>query len=610
MGLKKTIERPIKIGIAALITMFAFWRLPSIINAMGRNMPMAQTLWGILFFAASMRLLLWAFFHQSSTPPQKKYLSYCLGFIFTAFLLIGRQMDRTGTFLPLSRSGVLGLLFSLLLYTLWLGSFVLFLVDKIINTANKLQQQNLGKESHFSRLAGNGWLIFAVLFTAWIPVWFALWPGIFRADASWQFYSFIYQDWQTHHPLLHTIFHGGCLALGLKMGSMTAAVAFYTCIQMALMAGILAYSCHWLWRRNVPLSIRLGIIALFAFFPVYPIWSISATKDILFGGLMLLFLLQVIDWWEADGATLYSPRKITRFILTGIIMLLLRHNGIHILLVSTPFFMLLAQKAWRIRIGAMCGAIIAIYLLCDWGMTQALQAQRGDEIEMMSIPLQQLARVALVSPETLSETEMTSIQNIYGDRNIADIYIPASADNNKWAANSGLIKENFSEYISLWLRLGLRHPLIYLEAFWIQNMAYFDPGYVLYRPMSYGCNEMEHFPIDTTPLLPRLNTPYVRFTQTPYFLPVPGSFLLSHSAFMVWMCMLCIIIQLTRKQYGIVMAGIFLLLFWGTNLLGPVALMRYMLGFFYCVPVLFARMFGSVIPSRRSTLSPTLADTP
>ena len=585
-------QKPLRIGIAFLLSIFAFWKLPSIIETMSRTLAMSQTLFGLFFVAFSMHILLWAFSQENQIP---RGLSYGFGLLFTSFLLIGRQMNRHGTFLPFGIKEALSALFSLVLFTVLLGSIIAFLISKISLTADKLQkQQNLDGESLFSRLTGNGWLILAVLFISWIPVWLSFWPGIFRADATWQFYEYMARDWNTHHPLFHTFLHGACLELGLKItGSMTIAVAVYSCLQMLLMAGIFSYSCHWLWKRKVPLVIRLSVIALFALFPVYPIWSLNATKDVAFGGFFLLLLLQVMDWWEEDGAALRSPKRMILFIMTGLVMMLLRHNGIHSLLISIPFLILLSKKAWRLRIGLLCGCTIAVYMLCNWCMVQTLQARRGSEVEAMSIPLQQLARVAIASPETLSVSDMESIQKIYGDSNIADIYDPQSADANKWAANSSVINENFSEYLQLWLRLGLRHPRIYLEAFCEQNMAYFDPNVILYLPMTHGCNVMEDYPIDDTPILPRLRVAYERFTKTPYFLPIPGSFLLSNSAFMVWLCLLCMGIQFYRKQYSVIMSGIFLLLFLGTNLLGPVMLMRYMLPFFYCVPIMAARIFGN-----------------
>ena len=75
-------------------------------------------------------------------------------------------------------------------------------------------------------------------------------------------------------------------------------------------------------------------------------------------------------------------------------------------------------------------------------------------------------------------------------------------------------------------------------------------------------------------------------------LGLPGVRLLSDSAFQVWLCMAGLTFAIYRRQKQWMVGFTFLLAIWFTCLLGPVALMRYVLALFYTVPVLLAAMLA------------------
>ena len=579
------------VGVALLLSLFALWRLPYVIDPVPDNQGFARSIFEIFFLMASWRILTKTF---TPTAISSQKPSFGLGFLFSLFLIVGRQLDRHGTFLPFGFRALLGMLFTLSLYTILFGAAISLLIQKTLDLSARLQEQrmNLSKKKFFIDLTGNGWFVFTLLLLAWLPIWLTFWPGTFRYDAAWQWGEYVGQFWHTHHPLLHTFLHGSLLKAGLKLtGSMTAAVAIYSAMQMAIVAGIFAYSCSWLYRRNVPFVARACVIAVYALVPLYPLWAFSATKDVLFSGFVLLLVLQIMDWWQNDYAALKSPKKIACFVITGLITMLLRHNGIHALLFVAPF-LIAAAKNQRIRVTLVFICTLGIYLICNWGIIQLVQPRLGSPIEMLSAPLQQLCRVLLTSPDTISEEDQKSIQKLYFEKNIADIYDPRSADPIKWNADISVIEKEPVHYLRLWLRLGAQHPVIYLESFLAQNTAYFDPNSALRERIIVGCDELELYPIDTASISPHLRDAYERYARVLFLKQLPGSFLLSNSAFMVWLCILCLKIQLLRKQYGVVIAGVLLLALWLTNLLGPLSSMRYMLFFFYSVPILIARIFG------------------
>ena len=109
-----------------------------------------------------------------------------------------------------------------------------------------------------------------------------------------------------------------------------------------------------------------------------------------------------------------------------------------------------------------------------------------------------------------------------------------------------------------------------------------------------GCESNELYPVLEGSALPGLRAPYEAYDRDFSIFGVPYSFLLSNTALAVWVCIALSGFFAYRRQSAHFAATIFLLALWITNLLGPVAIMRYMLGFFYLLPVLAAYAIARV----------------
>lgn len=448
-------------------------------------------------------------------------------------------------------------------------------------------------ESWLSKVTGHFLFVFVLLFVCWIPAWLSCWPGIFTADSVTQFWQYYNVDFNTHHPLLHTLLLGFCMGLGIDidpMGDGAAGVALYTVLQMVLLAAILAYACHWMRKRRAPLWIRLCVTFLFALFPFYSLWALSAQKDILFSGLVMLMVLQLVDLWREDFQPLRRPLWLICFVLITVLMMLMRNNGVYALCLFLPFGIGWARGR-RVRVAGLLAGCIALYLAVGGALAGALEAGGGSPVEMFSIPLQQLARTLTKDPEAIPEDARELMDAMYPD-GFSEYYYPVLADPLKWAVDNEVVEERWSEVIWMWARVGITHLDTYIEAFLVQNLPYLLPG----ADMLYRINP-EVLPIDLIPItehsyLPKLRAFYEAYDDTLTIPGIPFVRLLSDTAFCVWICMAAIAYACYRRQRHWIPALIFLLALWVTCLLGPVALMRYMLGFFYALPVILAAMMA------------------
>jgi len=574
-----------RVGAAVLAAALAAWRLPDVVT-MSSN-PWVFWPLVVALFAVFAVVFLIAF---ALRDRRLAWISYPVGFLFACFTVLGKPISQNHA-LPTGMAWVLpGMLLSVAVFTALFGAVILLTYRAALRWLSRPAKPP-AKESGVSRLIGNWLFAFLVLLLCWAPVWLAFYPGTFRYDADTQFYSYMDGMLTTHHPLLHTLLMSWLLDWGNTLDSLTLGVAMYDSLQLTLTAAILAYACVWLRRRGAPTALRVAVLALFALLPLYPLWAFSATKDVLFGGFVLLLCLQMVDLWR-DGAVWFrSPVRVGLFALTAVLMMLLRNNGVYAFCLALPFAVLIA-KGRRARTALLFAVCVALYLGANQLLITACDAEGGSAVEMLSIPLQQTMRAA--TRGTVSEDDREKLSELFWeyDGDWADLYTPLCADNVKWNLDEDVLSADPGGYLALWARVGRQNPKLYLEAFLEQNLPYFYPGAKMEYNIVLGQLPMDLYTLEEHSLLPGLKPFYQAYDKTLTVFGLPGTQFLSDNAVMVWLTLLLTGFALYRKQRGTVIAALFLLAIWCTCLMGPIAVMRYLLGFFYTTPVLLAAAFA------------------
>lgn len=503
-----------------------------------------------------------------------------LGLCYALFAVLGGEMRSGGFHSPWWR---LAGLFAL--YTAGFGSLAWLALGFWKGQGKK----QTGRETWLSRASGNGLAVFLLLAACWIPAWLAFWPGLLNPDSLSQFESFYNEDPSAHHPLLHTALLGFCMTLGIDLhpeGYATYGVALYCGVQLALLAACVAYGCWWLRRRGAPLWARLVVTLAFALAPVYAPWAASTHKDVLFGAAVLVFCLQLADLWRFGR----KPLRCAAFALSALWMMALRNNGVYALALLLPFAVGWARRGRRLQTAALLAACALVYAAGNQAVITALDAQPSEKVEILSIPLQQIARTLRDHPEAAELDGDGLLEALYGETNPADVYHPQIADPIKWATDYDALEENLPGLLALWGGMGLRYPQSYIEAFFVQNLPYYLPLSPMLYNFDLNAQEPEWFPVEQHSYLPGLRKAYETYDQTLCFAGVPGTRLLSHPATLVWLCMFGFVCAVYLRRRGLMTAFLFLLAIWITCLLGPVAILRYVLGLFDAVPVLLCAL--------------------
>ena len=141
-----------------------------------------------------------------------------------------------------------------------------------------------------------------------------------------------------HHPITHTAIIGIFVNLGLKLsGNINTGIALYSIFSMLTMATFAAFVLKYLRKKKVPAFVQLITLLFYMFYPVNGMYSITMWKDILFSGIMPLFIIQNIELIFNTDEFLAKKRNMVGYVLISIFTMILRHNGLYVVVLSLPF---------------------------------------------------------------------------------------------------------------------------------------------------------------------------------------------------------------------------------------------------------------------------------
>ena len=423
-------------------------------------------------------------------------------------------------------------------------------------------------------------LLFLLL--CWLPSYLIHFPGSFAYDAPYQLTQVATGVYSTHHPLLSTLALGGCVLLGRALGSITLGAALYSALQAAFLALFFALTLSSIARQASPGRARLAAL-FFALYPTHMLMAVNATKDVLFSGAFVL-LLALCREALAQGLT---PRRCALLGLCAMLTVLLRNNMTYALL---PFLLLLCL-ARRARLSGILALGLGVALLLGTVLSTALRATPGDPREMLSWPIQQLARVRLRTPETLNASEIEQIDALMPHQ-AWQHYDPTVSDNVKFHFDTQRALEDPAGFAALCLRVLAAAPRESLDAILCLTHGFLYP-YRAYRvsgpylqtgitPWRYP--DWEETIEDRSPL-PRLRASIAWRFGAKGAMQIPLVGWAFNMGGIVWLLLFFVLRGLAMRPRGAGLAGVLPLLLLATFLLGPVMAGRYLYPFLCALPV-------------------------
>lgn len=584
-------NKKLNIFVCLILSALSVFAIPYILkddlgNHLYTNSILSVIIWVAIFF-----LLKYAF---SLLDKRLMWISLVVGFLFSLFMVFGTAMYRYGetAFTGLNSWGRI----------LSLTPLFFALVAIILKSISNFSEQEENREQKSKILSNKKifFIIWAIIFVAWIPYFLASYPGVFGYDSIHQAKQYEDGIINLGHPIVHTYLLGFCVVtLGKIFGSNEVGMAIYSIFQMLCLSAAFSAMYSYYLHKRLNKILRVVIVLWYMFFPLNPIMGFSSTKDVIFSALFSLSLMMLLVMAETPEI-LKSRFFCTIFGVTIFAMVVFRSQGIYVfgLMMITAFFILKNYRKQLISIFLACILVFGIY---SGPVANMLGGIKGNSLrEMMSVPCVQLSRAMIENSEELSADEKKLIEEYVSGYYIYPVNSGIS-DIMKGSLDTERLKENPIEFAKLWLKVGLKCPGTYIDAFcrltiglWYPDMNYRDP--LAYHPYweywstgewnGYGSKEfiqMKQGPIKGFEWL------YELLSELSYensYQEIPVISMLFSSGLAIWIVILYTAYCLYKKMYNYLVPIVFIIGLILTLFLGPVVLFRYIYPLVISIPLL------------------------
>lgn len=426
---------------------------------------------------------------------RRKVVSIVLSLIFSLFIIIGLSFTYYNNLDLIFEKAIL----SLILFIIF--SFILYI---IISFIFKRLDSYSPKDNYESKKIGNKLInlfnekpiLFSllVIILAWLIYVIAFYPAILSPDPSYQilqyfgidnkysYYSILLDNNMiitNHHPVMHTLLLGSCVKIGLIFNSTNIGLFIYSIVQITILALTLSYTIFFMKKMNINIKYRIICLILYAIVPVFPFYAMSPVKDVIFGCLIILYIIMIFKY--INNIEKFSFIKT---ILLLILITLSRNNGIHVIILSLPFLLFIKNKN-RLKLLLVTLSIFAFNFSYNNVILPYFKVTPSSKREMLSIPFQQTARYVKYYDNEIKEEEKKIIDKILTYDTLASRYDPEKSDPVKNEFNKYSTNEDLKSYFKVWYDGLLKHPRVYIEATLNNTYGYFYPPktnwYIYYK---------------------------------------------------------------------------------------------------------------------------------
>lgn len=586
-------SKRINIFVSAVLSMISASIIPyilkdNLVNFSYTNGIISLVLWIGIFFLLKYALIL--------VDKRLAIISFVVGLLFSSFSIFGTALHKYGetAFTAFnSWTRILGL-------TPLFFAIVTISIKKVSNISeNKKEELTKAKKLSVKKVF---FIIWALIFIAWIPSFLASYPGVFGYDSIHQAKQYEEGIINLGHPIVHTYILGFCVVtLGKIFGSNEAGMAIYSIFQMLCLSAAFSATYSYYVHKRLNKVLRVIIVLWYMFFPVNPIMGFSSTKDVLFSALFSLSVMMLLVIAETPEI-LKSKIFCIIFGVTIFAMMVFRSQGIYVfvLMMITAFFIFKSYRKQLITILMACIVVFGIY---SGPVANMLGGIKGNSLrEMMSVPCVQLSRAVIENEDELSSEEKVLIKEYVSGYYIYPVNSGIS-DFMKGSLDTERLKENPIEFFKLWLKVGLKCPGTYIDAFgrltiglWYPDMNYQDPlayhPYWEYWPTGewngYGSKEFIQMKQEPVKGFEWLYDMLSEITYENSYQEIPIFALLYSSGLVIWLVILYVAFCIYKKMYRYFVPIVFILGLILTLFLGPVVLFRYVYPLFISLPLLLS----------------------
>ncbi len=469
--------------------------------------------------------------------------------------------------------------FLVLFVTFYLVTVGLYIVLTKIDLRQK-------KDPLVGKAAFRYWITaFLILVLCWMPAYLSFYPGCVTPDSV----SSIEQGLglvplENTHPILFTLIVTVFVQIGDAVGNLSLGVALFSAFQMFVMAGILAYGLTWLRRKQLH-GVAICFVGLyFIVSQVFPLYAISMWKDVLFGAILLLLVLDLYDIWESKGEELLHAKGMTKFAILILLTCFMRNNGVYVG-IALLIVMVIYYRRFVKKLAPVFAAVVAGVLLIQGPLYSALGIAKSPFQEAAGIPIQQVARTVAMGGQ-MTDEQREYLNRLLPIEEYEKSYTPYTSNNIKGHAqfDRTYFNETKGEFIKVWAQMLFPNFKHYVKAYLMETSGYWHVS-VKDWIVATGTKEMD------------IGLTEINVIQQVTGISMKG-FLLDLADFisvggLVWIVVFVWAAGILLRRKGAWLYILPLALLWGTNMIAAptYAEFRYLFSFALAIPFLIAMLF-------------------
>lgn len=426
--------------------------------------------WGIVPFLMVILLGIIYYYILLNYAFQKDIAVFAL--LLSLFMVLGLcYRNATGIVLAVSNiSQILKTAVVIIGYSIMFYSAIFFL-QRWLYEKMRLQktEEKIDKQAHYKMKVG------LFLFICWLPYLIVLYPGTALFDAGTMLEQYFgYAPLTNHHPYFQILFLGFFVKVGCYLGSAAVGMFLYILLQECAFIAVLAYMMELFCKLKIRKKIRCILLLLYAFLPVFPVYALSAGKNINFAIVVLLLIIFMFELLEFEYEFIHNRKKVIMLPILLLLICLFRNEGLALVIGCFPCFLVIGRKHWKMFFGIFAGVFLFIALWFKIILPTAGVAN-GSIAESLSVPFMQTARTVAYYGTEMTEEEIEAIDCVLEFDTLPERYLPEFSDRVKEKYNNDATEEEIRAYLKVYWKQLIEHPVTYIDAFLNKCYGYVYP---------------------------------------------------------------------------------------------------------------------------------------
>lgn len=335
----------------------------------------------------------------------------------------------------------------------------------------------VSSERFLARLRRSGPALWAILVIAWLPWTILHAPGLLDPDTFTQRFQWLgLMERTDHHPWFDTTVFGFVWDAAAALTSEGGGLFTLILVQILATTAGFAVTLVYLLHRGVRPLLVGSLLAVIAVHPVFTTAAAVLSKDSFAGWFWLPFLVLFVEALRTRGAVLQTSWVAVAALAVMIPLVMAKRTNVYLLVICAVVLLIVAQRGKRRRIVVGSSAVLLLtQLIWPSLVLPALGVGPGTSVDMLTIPVQQTARVSAEHGNDIPTDEREVIDSVLRWDGLGDAYDPRRSDavKGRWNLDAGLSDQ--AAYVRVWVAQAFRYPGTYLAATASNTYEYFAP---------------------------------------------------------------------------------------------------------------------------------------